>query len=120
MSRPSSAGSQTAIEAAHPTARCVPFGHLGDGNIHFSIVEPVGSEKDDFYRYEHQLTPIVFDTAMDMRGSFSAEHGVGRLKLDDLDRYKRPVDLELMRRIKMALDPHNLMNPGKVVRSGNH
>ncbi len=107
---------QAAIEALYPTGRCVPFGHLGDGNIHFSIIEPIGSEKDAFYRSEHVLTPIVFDTAVSMSGSFSAEHGVGMLKLDELDRYKHPTDLELMRKIKMALDPRNLMNPGKVVR----
>jgi FAD/FMN-containing dehydrogenase len=108
-----------AVEAAHPGARCLPFGHLGDGNIHFSICPPVGADDDAFYQAEHRITPLVFDTAVDLRGSFSAEHGIGRLKLDELDRYKRPIDLDLMRRIKLALDPRNLMNPGKVVRVGN-
>ena len=110
---------QKAVEAADPSARCLPFGHLGDGNIHFSIVQPEGGDADAFYAKEHVLTPIVFDTAVAMRGSFSAEHGVGRLKLDELDRYKNPVDLALMRQIKRALDPQGLMNPGKVVRAGN-
>ncbi len=105
-----------AIESLYPTGRCVPFGHLGDGNIHFSIIEPIGLEKDVFYRSEHVLTPIVFDTAVSMSGSFRAEHGVGMLKLDELDKYKHPTDLELMRKIKKALDPRNLVNPGKVVR----
>jgi D-lactate dehydrogenase (cytochrome) len=108
-----------AVEAAHPGARPLPFGHLGDGNIHFCICEPKGGDGETFYKSEHVLTPLVFDIAVDMRGSFSAEHGVGRLKLDDLDRYKRPVDLDLMRRIKAALDPKGLMNPGKVVRATN-
>jgi D-lactate dehydrogenase (cytochrome) len=109
-----------AVESAVPGARPLPFGHLGDGNIHFCICEPVGGDGESFYQTEHVLTPLVFDTAIDMRGSFSAEHGIGRLKLDELDRYKRPVDLDLMRKVKAALDPKNLMNPGKVVRAGNH
>ncbi len=107
---------QAAVDATNLGVRCMPFGHLGDGNIHFTIVQPVGVTDDRaLYDAEHTLTTLVFDTAVKMRGSFSAEHGIGRIKLDDMDRYKRPVDLDLMRKIKMALDPRNLMNPGKVV-----
>lgn len=103
------------VAAARPGVRLVPFGHLGDGNIHFSICQPVGADPEAFYRQGDELTRMVFDIAMEMRGSFSAEHGIGRLKLDELARYKNPADLLLMRRIKAALDPRGLMNPGKVV-----
>jgi D-lactate dehydrogenase (cytochrome) len=108
---------QAAVEAAHPDVICIPFGHLGDGNIHFTICSPVGADDKMLYQAEHTLTPLVFDIAVEMRGSFSAEHGVGQLKLEDMDRYKKPADLDLMRRVKEALDPRNLMNPGKVVRA---
>ncbi len=97
---------------------CIPFGHLGDGNIHFTICSSKGAGDKTLYEAEHTLTPLVFDIAVQMRGSFSAEHGIGQLKLEDMDRYKKPVDLDLMQRIKAALDPRNLMNPGKVVRAG--
>ena len=106
-----------AVEAKHPEVLCIPFGHLGDGNIHFTICAAKGPGDNSLYEAEHTLTPLVFDIAVEMRGSFSAEHGVGQLKLDDMDHYKKPVDLELMRRVKDALDPRNLMNPGKVVRA---
>ncbi len=110
---------QAAVEAAHPEVRCMPFGHLGDGNIHFTVLSPEGANDEAIYAAEHTITRLVFDIAVEMRGSFSAEHGVGRIKLDDMDRYKRPIDLVLMSRIKQALDPRNLMNPGKVVRAAH-
>jgi D-lactate dehydrogenase (cytochrome) len=110
---------QAAVEAGHPAVRCMPFGHLGDGNIHFTVLAPEGTDARDesLYRAEHAITGRIFDIAVEMRGSFSAEHGIGQLKLEDMDRYKRPIDLLLMQRIKQALDPKNLMNPGKVVRA---
>jgi D-lactate dehydrogenase (cytochrome) len=98
-----------------PGARPVPFGHLGDGNIHFNISQPVGADKAAYLAQRNDMNRLVHDLVMSMNGSFSAEHGIGRLKVDDMKRYKDSVELDLMRRLKRALDPDNLMNPGQVV-----
>lgn len=103
------------IAARFPGARPVPFGHLGDGNIHFNVSQPVGVEKAVYLRQWAEMNRVVHDLVMSMNGSISAEHGIGRLKVDELKRYKDPVELDLMRRLKAAIDPENLMNPGKVV-----
>jgi D-lactate dehydrogenase (cytochrome) len=104
-----------AVEAALPGVRVVPFGHVGDGNIHFNLTQPEGADKKTFLAEWQRMNRIVHDIVTDMRGSISAEHGIGRLKRDELSHYKSPVELGLMRRIKQALDPQGLMNPGKVV-----
>ncbi|HEY1719763.1 MAG TPA: FAD-binding oxidoreductase [Magnetospirillaceae bacterium] len=106
-----------AVQAKYPNVLCMPFGHLGDGNIHFTVCSARGASDNALYDAEHVITPIIFSIAVEMRGSFSAEHGVGQLKLDDMDHYKKPIELDLMQRVKAALDPRNLMNPGKVVRA---
>ena len=105
-----------AVEAAIPGVRVVAFGHLGDGNIHFNLSEPVGGDSSKFLDQWGAMNRIVHDIATRMNGSFAAEHGVGRLKVDELERLKPAIDLDIMRRIKTALDPKSLMNPGKVVR----
>lgn len=98
-----------------PTVRPCPFGHFGDGNIHFNLTRPVDMSDADFLAHYPQFNRIVHDLVMSMGGSISAEHGIGLAKRDELTRYKDPVALDLMRSIKAALDPRNLMNPGKVL-----
>jgi FAD/FMN-containing dehydrogenase len=103
-----------AIEAAMPGVRVVPFGHLGDGNIHFNLSQPVDADKQAFLDQWEEMNRIVHDIVIDMRGSISAEHGIGQLKKDELAHYSAPLELDLMRRIKTALDPQGTMNPGKI------
>jgi FAD/FMN-containing dehydrogenase len=98
-----------------PGARPVPFGHLGDGNIHYNVSQPVGSDAADFLARWHDVNVVVFDIVLRMGGSISAEHGIGVLKRDELPHVKDKVALELMREIKAMLDPLGIMNPGKVL-----
>jgi len=104
-----------ALAAAYPASRLVVFGHLGDGNLHYNVSAPEGVAARAFMDNAHAVNRIVHDLVARHGGSFSAEHGVGQLKREDLLRYKSPVEVELMRAIKGALDPRNLMNPGKVL-----
>ena len=104
-----------AIVREFPDVRPVPFGHMGDGNIHFNITQPVRADKTAFLAKWSDMNRIVHDIVVSMGGSFSAEHGIGRLKTKEMIRYKDPVELELMRSIKRAIDPKNIMNPGKII-----
>jgi D-lactate dehydrogenase (cytochrome) len=104
-----------AVEAAMAGVRVVPFGHLGDGNIHFNLSQPVGADKQAFLDRWEEMNRIVHDIVVEMEGSISAEHGIGRLKKGELAHYKSPVELDLMRRIKQALDPQGIMNPGNIL-----
>jgi D-lactate dehydrogenase (cytochrome) len=104
-----------AVEAAMPGVRVVPFGHLGDGNIHFNLSQPVDADKQAFLDRWEEMNRIVHDIVVAMEGSISAEHGIGRLKKGELAHYKSPVELDLMRRIKQALDPQGIMNPGNIL-----
>ena len=104
-----------AVAAAMPDVRVVPFGHLGDGNIHFNLSQPVAADKQGFLERWAEMNRIVHDIVVEMDGSISAEHGIGRLKKGELAHYKSPVELDLMRRIKQALDPQGIMNPGNVL-----
>jgi FAD/FMN-containing dehydrogenase len=93
------------------------FGHIGDGNLHFNVLPPRGVALEAFRaRAEQALTRCVLDTAVGLGGSFSAEHGVGVLKTEELERYESPEALAVMRAVKAALDPKGIMNPGKVLR----
>jgi FAD/FMN-containing dehydrogenase len=103
------------LDAALPGVCYVVFGHLGDGNLHYNLSAPAGADAGAFIGQAGRANRIVYDLAVQLGGSFSAEHGVGQLKRDELTRYKPAVEVELMRRIKRALDPENLLNPGKVV-----
>ncbi len=103
------------VRALVPGGRVTPFGHLGDGNIHFNVVRPPDMDSATFLAYKDELTPRIHDLAVALEGSFSAEHGIGQLKKPELERYRSPVELELMRTLKRALDPRGIMNPGKVV-----
>jgi FAD/FMN-containing dehydrogenase len=107
--------SDAALAHAFPGARLVVFGHLGDGNLHYNLSGPEGSDARDFMDNGERANRIVHDLVARHGGSFSAEHGVGRLKRDDLVRYKSPVEVDVMRAIKAALDPAGIMNPGKVL-----
>jgi FAD/FMN-containing dehydrogenase len=105
------------VEALIPGVRPVPFGHLGDGNIHFNMSQPLGADRAAFLARWDEVNRLVHDIVVRHRGSISAEHGIGRLKLAENRRLKDPLELALMARIKRALDPQNIMNPGKVVDS---
>jgi FAD/FMN-containing dehydrogenase len=107
------------IEAALailPTIRPYPLGHIGDGNIHFSFTAPKGMDRAALRQYSPAITRAVNDLVTSMAGSISAEHGIGIEKLDELAHYRSRTELDTMRTIKRALDPKNIMNPGKVLR----
>jgi FAD/FMN-containing dehydrogenase len=104
-----------AVEAFLPGARVVAFGHLGDGNIHFNVSQPVGADKQAFLERWHAMNEIVHGVVARLGGSYSAEHGVGQLKRELLARWKDPGALSIMRAIKAVLDPKGIMNPGKVL-----
>lgn len=103
------------VHAVREDVLVSPFGHVGDGNIHFDLVQPAALSREDFLALSPAITDAVNDLIAELGGSFSAEHGIGRIKLGSLARYRDPVEIELMRRIKEALDPHGLMNPGKIL-----
>jgi FAD/FMN-containing dehydrogenase len=105
-----------AVEAKLPGIRPIAFGHVGDGNVHFNLSQPKGADTAVFLARWAEFNHIVHDLVQRFGGSISAEHGVGRLKRDELPRYKSALELELMRRIKHALDPDGLMNPDKVLQ----
>jgi FAD/FMN-containing dehydrogenase len=98
-----------------PGARPVPFGHLGDGNIHYNVSQPIGADSAEFLARWHEVNAAVFAIVLRMGGSISAEHGIGVLKRDELPEVKDKVAIELMRTIKAMLDPLGIMNPGKVL-----
>ena len=104
-----------AVERTIPGARPVPFGHVGDGNIHFNVNQPVDADTEAYLAQWDKLNEVVHDIVLSMDGSISAEHGIGTFKREELQRVKSPVELDLMRRIKATLDPQGLMNPGKVL-----
>ena len=105
-----------ALQAHMPGIRLVNFGHLGDGNLHYNVQAPSGTDTVEFLRtQEPRVNEIVYDNVQAFGGSISAEHGVGALKLEELRHRKSPVALSLMRQIKAALDPQGLMNPGRVL-----
>jgi FAD/FMN-containing dehydrogenase len=104
-----------AIEKLIPGVRPVPFGHVGDGNIHYNVSQPVGADKEAFLVRWYEVNAVVDDVVAKLGGSISAEHGIGVMKRDLLPGVKDPVALNLMRTLKRTLDPNNILNPGKVV-----
>ena len=98
-----------------PGVRCFVFGHIGDGNIHFNLSQPKDMDSEKFYGRWNNITAAINRIVIHFRGSFSAEHGIGILKTGEMASYKSSVELGLMRTIKSALDPDNIMNPGKVL-----
>lgn len=109
------AQAEAAVMQALPGARICAFGHLGDGNIHYNISQPVGADKAEFIARWREINHIVHGIVLSHGGSISAEHGIGQLKRDELADIRPGIELELMRRIKTAFDPAGVMNPGKVV-----
>jgi FAD/FMN-containing dehydrogenase len=103
------------LQRAFPGVRMVTFGHLGDGNLHYNIAPAAGGDEDAFMARAGEVSRVVHDSAARFAGSISAEHGLGQYKRDAILRYKSPLEMELMRRIKAALDPQGIMNPGKVL-----
>ncbi|MEY4416197.1 MAG: hypothetical protein RIQ53_3490 [Pseudomonadota bacterium] len=111
-----SADTEAALQQRFPGVRLVNFGHLGDGNLHFNVQCPEGGDAPSFLReHEHAINALVYDAVQACGGSISAEHGIGELKREELPRRKSAVALALMRRIKQALDPQGVMNPGRVL-----
>ena len=106
---------EAAIRAQLPGARMVAFGHVGDGNVHLNVSQPRDGDPAEFLAQGDAITAIVYDLVAGLDGSISAEHGIGQAKKHWLRRYRGPVDLELMRLLKGALDPGNILNPGKVL-----
>ncbi|EAQ30495.1 FAD/FMN-containing dehydrogenase [Erythrobacter sp. NAP1] len=105
-----------AIEEAHPGTSAVAFGHLGDGNVHFHVLAPKGAEPGVWEETQGKaVSAQVYDLVTEWGGSISAEHGIGQMKVSDLGRLGDPVALAMMRSVKQALDPLNLLNPGKLV-----
>ena len=92
------------------------FGHLGDGNLHHNVFPPHGKNKNDYQHLREEIKTIIHDKINEFGGSVSAEHGIGRLKIDDLEKYGDPIKLMAMRSIKNAIDPKGIMNPGAVLR----
>ena len=103
------------LERTFPGCLIVAFGHLGDGNLHYNVAPPAGVPHDAFLQFEPAVNRVVYEQVHAFGGSISAEHGIGALKRDELSRYKSPVELGMMRAIKAALDPLDIMNPGKVL-----
>jgi len=103
------------LRRAFPAVRIVCFGHIGDGNLHYNLSRPEAAENADFIAQTPEANRIVHDLVAALGGSISAEHGLGQLKRGEILRYKSAVEMDLMRAVKQALDPHGLMNPGKVL-----
>ena len=104
-----------ALRSAFPGIRIVAFGHVGDGNLHYNQSKPAAGENAAFIAMTPHVNRIVHDLVHELGGSISAEHGIGQLKREEILRYKSPVEMEMMRAVKRALDPQGLMNPGKVL-----
>ena len=107
------------IESEFPGATGAAFGHLGDGNVHFHVLAPKGAAPGVWEETEGKaISARVHDLVTQWGGSISAEHGIGQMKVAELGRLGDPVALSMMRSVKRALDPHNLLNPGKLVPEG--
>jgi D-lactate dehydrogenase (cytochrome) len=104
-----------AVERAIPGVRPCPFGHMGDGNIHFNFSQPAGADPKAFMAREADANAAVYAVVRKLGGSVSAEHGIGQLKSALLRQVKDPVALQMMQAIKAALDPNGILNPGKVL-----
>jgi FAD/FMN-containing dehydrogenase len=104
-----------AIEAFMPGARPMPFGHIGDGNLHFNVSQPPGMDKLAFLDRWQEMNDVVFDVVLKHGGSISAEHGIGRLKRERMTKIKLPVELRMMRDVKRLFDPKGILNPNKLL-----
>ena len=109
------AQADAALHGAFPGVRIVTFGHIGDGNVHYNASMPDPAQNPAFIEQSERVNRIVYDIVHGLGGSISAEHGLGQLKREEIRRYKSALELEMMRDIKQVIDPHGLMNPGKVI-----
>ncbi len=109
------ARANAAVLALIPGIRPIPFGHLGDGNIHYNLSQPEGADTAAYLARWEEVNRVVHDVVAELSGSISAEHGIGRMKVEENRHYKSAVEIELMQKVKAALDPHGIMNPGKVL-----
>ncbi|MBX6316832.1 FAD-binding oxidoreductase [Pigmentiphaga sp.] len=109
------AATDAMLQAAVPGVRHITFGHLGDGNLHYNVSRPPEIPEADFLARQDEVYRLVHDSVHAHGGSISAEHGIGQLKREEMARYKSALELDLMHRIKRALDPEGLMNPGKIL-----
>jgi D-lactate dehydrogenase (cytochrome) len=103
------------LQQGFPGVRMVTFGHLGDGNLHYNVSPPENVPDSEFIARQEAINQVVHDSVHRYGGSISAEHGLGGLKREEIRRYKSEIEMRLMESIKQALDPMNLMNPGKVL-----
>lgn len=106
---------QVALETAFPGCRIMPFGHVGDGNLHFNVLPPMGGDAEDFFARGQRLREAVYQQALAVGGSIAAEHGIGSIKRAQLPQVRGALDMQLMRGLKQLLDPAGLCNPGKVL-----
>jgi FAD/FMN-containing dehydrogenase len=106
-----------ALQQRFPGIQHIVFGHLGDGNLHYNVARAPNQTEQELLASQYDVYQLVHDSVHAHAGSISAEHGVGQLKRDELTRYKSALELKLMKQIKTALDPHGLMNPGKVLQA---
>src|SRR5690606_7540267 len=107
-----------AVQSKLPGGRIFVFGHLGDGNLHYNVSAPAGSDAAAYQAMrdnEKTISRAVYDVVTQMNGSISAEHGVGQLRVSSIAHYKSPLEIAMMKRIKQALDPDNRLNPGRVI-----
>ncbi|MBB5046907.1 FAD/FMN-containing dehydrogenase [Rhodopseudomonas rhenobacensis] len=107
---------EAALQQRFPGVRVFAHGHVGDGNLHYHVARPLAQDESHVAEHENDIRALVHRQVTALGGSISAEHGVGRSKRDDLPHYKTPLELALMQRIKHALDPHGIMNPGKLLQ----
>lgn len=105
----------TLIEEISPLSRLVAFGHVGDGNLHYNVSQPKSADPDEFRAVGRGLTDAIYALVTELGGSTSAEHGIGTFKKADLLNFRSPTEIDLMRTVKRALDPDNILNPGKVI-----
>ena len=105
----------TVLSNYFPGIRPIAFGHIGDGNIHYNLQQPIGADNEKFLSRWHDITDMVVEIVDDLKGSFSAEHGIGMFKVNELLKYKSAVEIELMQNIKKSFDPTGIMNPGKIL-----
>ena len=109
------AAADAAVTRLLPGCRFVSFGHLGDGNIHYNVSQPVGMDKQAFLDLWHAMNDVVFEVVLRLGGSISAEHGIGRLKAHRMPGIKSAVEMEMMRALKRSFDPNNILSPGRVL-----
>ena len=109
------ARASAAVLRVCPGARPLPLGHFGDGNVHYNIAQPIGMPKPEFMAHWDGIVGAVHEAVLHFGGSISAEHGIGQMKREELAKAKGDVAMDLMRRIKAALDPKGILNPGKVL-----